>query len=134
MAAEYERLEYELSLLDRFTVAKVNMLEGNINSKFQMARFKLFSEQVNGGLAECCETLFDGVPWSRGLNNAARINTGLDIIRTLSEHYGVSASVFIDNAESVTSLIDIDTQVIRLVVDESAKVLEQRTAATKTAA
>jgi hypothetical protein len=134
LANEFERLEYELHLLDRFTEIKVSRLESQINAKFKLARFKLFDTQVNGGLAECCETIFDGVPWSRGLNNAARINVGLDIIRTLSAHYGVSAPVFIDNAESVTSLIEIDSQVVRLVVDETAKTLEQRTATTQAAA
>jgi len=46
---------------------------------------------------------------------------GLDIIQTLSEHYGVKAPVFVDNAEAVTKLNKIDCQMIRLVVrgDES---------------
>jgi hypothetical protein len=49
-------------------------------------------------------------------NNAARINAGLEIIGVLSKHWGLSMPVCVDNAESVTRLIDMDTQVIRLVV------------------
>jgi DNA repair exonuclease SbcCD ATPase subunit len=123
LAAEYERLQHEQFLMEEFTRAKVNMLQTRIDSKFKYARFRLFEEQVNGGLKEVCETLFNGVPYTGGLNNAARINVGLDIINTLSQHFGVTAPIFIDNAEAVTSLIDTDAQVIRLVVSEQDKQL-----------
>ena len=56
-------------------------------------------------------------------NNAARINAGLEIIATLSEHWGIKMPVFIDNAESVTHLTESDTQTIRLVVSEADKKL-----------
>jgi uncharacterized Zn finger protein (UPF0148 family) len=123
LAAEYERLEGELYLTEQFVRAKVNLLESRINSKFKKARFKMFNQQVNGGIEECCDTLGDGVPYSGGLNNAARINIGLDIIETLSKHYEFTAPIFIDNAESVTELAQIDAQVIRLVVSQPDKTL-----------
>lgn len=127
LAAEFEQLEQELYLTEEFTRTKVNLLEEKINSKFKMARFKLFSEQINGGLTETCETLYNGVPYSGGLNNAAKINVGLDIINTLSEHYGVQAPIFVDNSEAVTKLIDVDSQVISLVVSEKDKQLRVET-------
>ncbi|WP_208756698.1 hypothetical protein [Priestia megaterium] len=116
LAKEFEDLEHQLYLTEEFIRSKVTLLEEKINSKFKYARFKLFEAQINGGLTETCETLYEGVPYSRGLNNAARINVGLDIISTLSEHFGVACPIFIDNSESVTQLIDIDTQIISLVV------------------
>ena len=131
LAAEYERLEGELHLVDAFTVRKVALLEDQINSRFKMARFKLFKEQINGGIEECCDILFNGVPFDRGLNNAARINTGLDIINTLSGHYGFAAPVFVDNAESVNSLLPIDAQVISLVVSGDKELTAQETEALK---
>lgn len=118
LAAEYEKLEHELFLIDQFIKTKVNLLESRINNKFKMARFKLFDVQVNGGVVECCETVYDGVPYG-DLNNAARINIGLDIINTLSEHYGFEAPIFVDNAESVTELVETNAQMIRLIVSES---------------
>lgn len=121
LAAEYEQLEHELYLTEEFTRTKVSMLESKINRKFKYARFRLFEEQVNGGLKDVCKTMYNGVPYEGGLNNAARINVGLDIINTLGEHYGFSAPIFVDNAEAVTQLIDTDAQVIRLVVSESDK-------------
>lgn len=123
LAAEFEKLEHELFLTEEFIRCKVNMLEEKINSKFKYARFKLFEQQINGGLQEVCETLYEGVPYGSGLNNAAKINVGLDIINTLSEHYGFKAPIFVDNAEAVTKLIDVDSQVISLVVSEKDKQL-----------
>jgi chromosome segregation ATPase len=123
LAAEFEKLEQELYLTEEFIRTKVNLLTEKINSKFKYARFKLFETQINGGLSETCETLYEGVPYNGGLNNAARINIGLDIINTLSEHYGVSAPIFVDNSEAVTQLIDVISQVISLVVSEADKKL-----------
>lgn len=124
LAAEYERLEGELYLCDQFIRTKVNLLEDKINSKFKLARFKMFEIQVNGGVNDqLCETTYNGVPYSGGLNNAAKINVGLDIINTLSEHYGFEAPIFVDNAEAVTQLIETKGQQIRLVVSEPDKSL-----------
>ena len=127
LAQEFEELEHQLYLTEEFIRTKVDLLEEKINSKFKYARFKLFEQQINGGLKEVCETTYEGVPYSGGLNNAARINVGLDIINTLSRHYGVSAPIFVDNAESVTSLIDIDAQVISLIVSAGDKELRVET-------
>jgi len=123
LAAEFEKLEHELFLTEEFIRCKVNMLEKKINSKFKYARFKLFEQQINGGLQEVCETLYEGVPYGSGLNNAAKINVGLDIINTLSEHYGFKAPIFVDNAEAVTKLIETKAQTVSLVVSEKDKQL-----------
>lgn len=123
LAEEYEKLEQQTFLIEEFIRTKVDMLNERINSKFKYARFKLFDVQVNGGLQETCETLYNGVPYGSGLNNAAKINVGLDIINTLSEFYGISAPIFIDNAEAVTKFIDTNSQLISLVVSEKDKQL-----------
>mgnify|MGYP000927482627 CR=1 FL=1 len=123
LAAEYEQLEHELYLTEEFIRRKVSLLEEKINSKFKLARFKLFNVLVNGAVEECCETTYQGVPFS-SLNNGARINVGLDIIRTLAKHYNFYPPIFIDNREAVTSLIDMgDQQVVSLVVSEQDKEL-----------
>jgi chromosome segregation ATPase len=123
LSAEFEKLEQELYLTEEFIRTKVHLLEEKINSKFKHARFKLFKQNINGGLEETCETLSNGVPYSSGLNNAARINAGLDIINTLSDHYGFSAPIFVDNSEAVTRLIDTKAQTVCLVVSEQDKAL-----------
>jgi DNA repair exonuclease SbcCD ATPase subunit len=123
LAAEYEALEQQVYLCEEFTRAKVRLLDEKINSRFELARFKLFSVLVNGGLEECCETLYGGVPWSTGMNNGRQINVGIDIINTLSKHYSFTAPIFADNAESVTEIIPTPAQLIRLVVSKPDKKL-----------
>ena len=123
LATEYERMDSELYLTEQFVRAKVRLLEERINSRFKHARFRLFEEQVNGAIAECCETTYQGIPYSSALNNSARINIGLDIINTLSEHYQLTAPIWMDNAEAVTALIPTTGQQIKLYVSEADKVL-----------
>lgn len=123
LSDQYKRLSEQLYTVEQFVRAKVEMLEEKINSHFKIARFKLFKEQIDGGLTECCEVMVDGVTYSGGLNNAMRINVGLDIINALSAYHGTSAPIFIDNAESVTQLIDVNAQTIALVVSEQDKEL-----------
>ncbi|EAF8411658.1 DUF2813 domain-containing protein [Listeria monocytogenes] len=119
--AKYDELEMGLYLIERFNKAKCNLLEDKINSKFKYVSFKLFKTQINGGIDECCETIYNGVPYNSGLNNAARINGGLDIINALTEHVQVRATIFVDNRESVTELIDTESQLVSLIVTESDK-------------
>lgn len=122
LTKEYQKLEHQVFLTEEFIRRKVELLTEKINSKFKLARFKLFDNQINGGLQEVCETTYNGVPYS-SLNNAMRINVGLDIIETLSNHFGIVAPIFVDNAEAVTKLNAIDAQIISLVVSEQDKTL-----------
>lgn len=112
-----EVLDLQLELCEQFVREKVRLIDETVSDQFRLVRFKLFSEQVNGGLAECCEATVNGVPYA-SLNNGAQVNAGLDIIRTLSRAYDVAVPLFVDNAESVTEMESMDTQVIRLVVSE----------------
>lgn len=118
LAAEKSKLDEASYLMDEFVKAKVNMLEDVINSRFKLARFKMFNIMLNGNVEECCETIYKGVPY-RSMNNAARINIGLDIINALTSYFKVNAPVFIDNAEAVTDFISVNSQTIKLIVDES---------------
>lgn len=122
LAAEFEELERQLHLLDEFVRAKVRLLTDRINSRFRIARFKLFEEQVNGGITETCECMVNGVPYN-SLNHGARIQAGLDIIQTLGDHYGFRPPIFVDNAESVTDIPQTTAQQIRLVVSAGDRTL-----------
>lgn len=121
-AEALEAIEKMLYQMEEFTRFKARFVEDGINSLFCLATFRLFREQANGGLEERCDVVYKGVPYM-GLNNGAKINVGIDIINTLSRHYGVTVPLFVDNAESVTRLLDCDAQVIRLVVSEEDKEL-----------
>lgn len=115
-------IEQQLFLIETYLRYKTQFVEESVNSLFRLTKFRLFREQANGGVEERCDAQFDGVPYS-SLNNGMKINLGVDIINTLSRHYGVSVPLFIDNAESVTRLEQSDAQVIQLVVSEKDKEL-----------
>lgn len=111
--------EQMLYLLEEFIRFKLDKVSESINSHFKTVNFKLFEMQLNGGMKDCCECTVNGVPYST-LNSGHRIVAGLDIIRSLSELYGVSVPIFVDNCEAVSSgnLPDMDSQMICLYVSE----------------
>lgn len=116
-AAFQEDAERKIELCEDFVRYKVQSIDEQVNSRFKLLRFALYEERINGNLQECCNALAEGVPYNDdNLNDGARINAGMDVIRVLSEHYGIRVPLFIDNAESVTDLYPLDTQIIRLVV------------------
>ncbi len=114
--ADQEKMLY---LLESFIRAKMLKISNSINQHFNTVNFKLFDMQLNGGLRECCECTVNGVPYST-LNSGHRIVAGLDIIQSLSELYGVTAPIFIDNAESLNeyNVPDMAAQMILLEVSD----------------
>lgn len=115
--AEIERMEFVIA---EFSKAKIETIEARINGKFKLVKFKMFSKNINGGEEECCECMVNGVPYS-DVNTAGKINAGLDIINALTEHYNISAPVFIDNRESVVNILPCKSQIINLRVLKGAK-------------
>lgn len=111
--------EQMLYLLESFIRYKLDKVSDSINSHFKTVNFKLFEIQLNGGMKDCCECTVNGVPYST-LNSGHRIVAGLDIIQSLSELYGVSVPIFVDNAESLNefNVPDMDAQLILLSVSE----------------
>ena len=114
--ADQEKMLY---MLEHFIKAKMLRISEFINSKFNTVSWKLFEEQLNGGMRECCECTVNGVPYST-LNSGHRIVAGLDIIQSLSELYGVNAPIFVDNAESLNeyNVPDMAAQMILLAVSD----------------
>lgn len=119
--AEQEQM---IDLVEDFIREKMNRISAKVNEMFKIVSFKLFSEQINGGLKETCECTVNGVPLS-SLNNGHRIIAGLDIIQSLSNLYEVSCPVFIDNSEAVNEVNfpEMNAQMIHLAVTDD-KVLK----------
>ena len=117
--AELEGIEFNIL---EFGKTKVAMVEDKINSLFSIVKFKMYERQINGGEVETCECLMHGTPYSV-LSNSEKINAGLDIINAICRANKVNAPIFIDNRESATDIIDVDSQVINLIVDASCKKL-----------
>lgn len=122
LAGEYAMLEKMAFLIDEFIKHKVELLSEEINSHFKYAKFKLFDVQINGGIAECCEVTYKGVPYS-DLNNAARISIGIDVINTLCKLNDKFAPIIVDNSESITNIPQSTSQMICLVVSATDDML-----------
>lgn len=118
--AELEGIEFNIL---EFGKAKVALVEDKINSLFSIVKFKMYERQINGGEVETCECLMHGTPYSV-LSNSEKINAGLDIINAICRANEVNAPIFIDNRESATDIIDVDSQVINLIVDASCTKLK----------
>lgn len=114
-AQQLASIEGEEQTLYDFTKAKMNAVTDRINSMFSLVRFRLYESQINGGERETCDILVGGVPYTDA-NSAARVNAGLDIIRAVSSHAGISAPIFIDEAESLNDILDTGSQQIELLV------------------
>ncbi|MGJ0847464.1 AAA family ATPase [Tissierella praeacuta] len=127
VSSQIAELEGHKFLLEKFIVAKVNLLEDSINSQFKHVRFKLFEENItNEGVKETCIALVNtngAYVKYEDANNAGKINAGIDVINSLSRFYEVTAPIWIDNRESVVKLADTESQVISLIVSEKDKEL-----------
>ena len=114
--ARLERLEFSAAELAK---AEIDAQTEAVNRLFKVARWKMFDYTLDGGAVEMCEALSpDGVPY-RSMNDAMRVQVGMDVIRTIGARYDTAAPIFIDNAESVLQeQFDTPAQVIRLVVKD----------------
>jgi hypothetical protein len=118
--AELSKWEKAVSLCEQHVKKSAKALEQAVNGKFQIARFRMFQMQKNGEEAECCDVIYPN--GSTTLSTGERLQTGIDIINTLTGYYGVDAPIWIDNAEGVTLPISTQAQIIRLIVlDEEEK-------------
>lgn len=115
LAQQQADLEKQEFTIDELNKARMDEVERRVNDKFQNVRFRMFEPQLNGGETPTCIAMVDGVKYA-DLNTAGKINAGLDIINTLCLFHGISAPVFIDNAESVNQLFPVASQLIKLVV------------------
>lgn len=122
MSIELATLEGVEFTIQEFSKAKIEAIESKISGLFQNVRFKMFEKQINGGEVETCEAMVGGVPFS-DLNNAGKINAGLDIINAICKSESISAPIFVDNAEAVNTLLETDSQMVRLVVTEDTNLV-----------
>ncbi len=115
LAQQISDLEKQEFATNAYTRSRMDMVESRINGKFNLVKFCMFSTLINGGIEEACECLVQGVPYA-DVNSAGKIQAGIDIINTLSKHYGISAPIWIDNRESTNNIPATQSQVINLIV------------------
>lgn len=118
---EQAKLQRKNDLVNEFIRFKVNNITESINKKFALARFKLFEpNKTNDGLQECCEALAFNASRYNDINTAGKILVGVDIIKTLAEHYNLSVPLFVDNidgldSDSYTQLTDSISSTMQLI-------------------
>ena len=113
LIAEYEGKEAQITA---FRKAKITAVEEGVSSLFTMVHWKMYEPNLtNDGEKEICQAIINGVPYEQQ-NTATRVNAGIDICNGFAKAYGVSAPLFIDNAESVTNTLPTNGQSIKLTV------------------
>lgn len=65
----------------------------------------MFDTLINGSVRPTCQLTMHGVPF-RDLSNSEKILAGLECVRAMQRHVGVTAPVVIDNCESVNRFPD----------------------------
>ena len=97
--------------------AKDEEILSRINGLFQVVSFSFVSQQLNGGEKLTCTCTVNGTPYP-DVNNAGKINAGLDIINAICTAKGVTAPIFVDNAESVNNILETKSQKVLLYVTD----------------
>ena len=120
LVAYYDMLGEEII---GFSKKKTNFIEQNVSGKFRLVKFKMFEYNLsNDNVREVCICTVNGVPY-KDLNTAMRYNADIDIINTLSTHYGILAPIFIDRAESINNIEETQSQRIDLYATKEDTVL-----------
>lgn len=109
--ASLEQIEIQIDL---FNKTKIDMVESRVNGLFELVKFKMYDQQINGGENPSCVCMVNGVPFS-DLNTASKINAGIDIINAIQKYFEISAPIFIDNRESISEILQTKCQIINLV-------------------
>lgn len=117
LAAQKADIEGEEMAIEEMVHKQSEEIERKVNSLFQLVKFRMFEQQINGGEKPTCIATVNGVRYA-DLNSAMQTNAGLDIINTICAYNEVTAPIFIDNAEGVNKLHPTTAQVIRLVVTD----------------
>lgn len=121
LAQQIAAIETEVFQADRLHHAQMDALEERVNAMFGgQLTVRLFEKQINGGEAESCTILRDGVRYN-DLNTAGKAHAGLALIKAVQNHLGILAPTIIDNAESVTAWPDMECQMIYLSVDAATE-------------
>lgn len=115
--ADLENWEFQATA---FQKAKDEELLKRINGLFQFVSFSFVSSQLNGGEKLTCVCTVNGTPYP-DVNNAGKINAGLDIINAICNAKGVCAPIFVDNAESVNEIQPTLSQKILLYVSNDSQ-------------
>ena len=116
LGQEITNEERIIELLKQFQMAKINMVTDKVNENFDMVKWVMFKEQVNGAFAPICEPTVNGVSYYSTLNHSDKILAEVDICLGFQKASGVNLPIIIDDSESVDAdrIPELDRQLIIL--------------------
>jgi DNA repair exonuclease SbcCD ATPase subunit len=127
LSTEFNLIEKFLFLLDKYNQKLAEATEEPVNLLFEHSMFKMFDRQINGAILPTCDIMNKlSAPYETALSSGEKIFIGLDIIKTMSKHYDLYAPLFIDGAESLTTIPGMDCQTIELVTSAEYETLTQK--------
>lgn len=115
LAQEKAGLQIEEDLIEDFVKDRMAEVERRVNRLFDGVEFRMYKNLVNGEKEPDCVAYIGGVRY-QDKNHAGQINAGLAVINALCAFHGVTAPIFVDNAESVNTFIPVNSQLITLCV------------------
>ena len=90
-----------LDLLNELAKCKNETLSAEINSKFDLVKWKLFDYAKNGGYKNCCIPMVEGKSiLSLESNKANRLIGALDIVNSIQKMENLNCPVFVDDSEA----------------------------------
>lgn len=116
---ELASLDEGLMLAEKFIRLRASDLEESINEHFTLVRWKLYEEQINGGIRNCCEAmvLTDSgayMEYGANLNDGHKVRGGLDIINAIQRATGYCLPVWVDAAGEITENLHTPAQLTKL--------------------
>lgn len=116
LGQEIANEERIIELLKSFQMTKINMVTDKVNQNFDMVKWVMFKEQVNGAYAPICEPTVNGVSYYSTLNHSDKILAEVDICLGFQKAAGVNLPIIIDDSESVDAdrIPKMDRQLIIL--------------------
>lgn len=111
-AKSIAKAQRDINLVEDFIKTKMELVETNVSKYFEFVKWKMFEPNIGEGEKHIAEAIFNGVPFG-SLNRGNKLIAGLDIIKTLQKHYGIKVGVLVDDRESVTTIQDMDCQMIQ---------------------
>lgn len=102
---KYAQLEKSVYLLERFTIAKMELFNNAADKYFSTLRFRMFRENItNDGIQQCCDILFRTpaglVPYVSA-SASEKIRAHIELAEVLQKHWKIKLPMIIDEAESI---------------------------------
>lgn len=113
--AELYEVQRKIDEVEAYNKARIDLSTEKINSMFENVQFQLYKNNLVGTIEECCIARNKKGVKIANTNTAQKIQAGLEIINVLSQKAKVYAPIFIDNRESITTIPQMNCQIINLI-------------------